>query len=32
VSFFHGDDADFEAELQLDRRAREVARPRDEAP
>jgi putative nucleotidyltransferase with HDIG domain len=30
VSFFHGDDADFEAELQLERRVREVARPRDE--
>ena len=31
VSFFHGDDADFEAELQLDRRVGEVAAPRDEA-
>ncbi len=30
VSFFHGDDADFEAELQLERRVHEVARPRDE--
>jgi putative nucleotidyltransferase with HDIG domain len=31
VSFFHGDDADFEAELQLERRVREVARPRDDS-